>query len=441
MNELFFDLSSNIRFWQTFGIYDFITTAMNNGAPYSYDQEARVLYSGNVYRSLVSANTFIPNDPTKWVLEEKGFIAQLVTAGQQGKYLRVKADLSGYELTTPPVGRNIIMNGDFAISQRGTSFAPVVNVDWTIDRWAWSEVIDGGVKSGHAVNQVLFDRGQVDVPNNPTYHMDVSGNIAGGAGFEQLGMIHMAEDVSQFSGENCVLSFWVKGSVAGQFYLNAQQVFGYGGGFSPQVNIDDIDQMIPVITDWIKITLPVSMPSIVGKNINPNQNFIQLSAVWQMGAARAAQAPNAVANAYGGVLSFADVQLEKGTVATEYDRLEIGIQFKQCQRFFQIMDFDSIAALIFRCQASAILHSQNFPFAAMRKAPTCSTQYGLGLLSFLNLSANGDLGGTFPFNFIAGSNNMLRVESASGGTDGEFYGSVFLGGGGAWLDAEMVVNG
>lgn len=60
MNQLFFDITSAIQQYQQFGVPPFITTAMNNGSPFSYAQYARVLYSGAVYQSLVNSNTDTP---------------------------------------------------------------------------------------------------------------------------------------------------------------------------------------------------------------------------------------------------------------------------------------------------------------------------------------------------------------------------------------------
>lgn len=72
-NQLFFDITSAIQQYQTHGIPDFITSTANGGTPYSYDKYARVLYDDGTngvrpYESLISSNTSLPTDNTKWKL-------------------------------------------------------------------------------------------------------------------------------------------------------------------------------------------------------------------------------------------------------------------------------------------------------------------------------------------------------------------------------------
>lgn len=68
MNQVFFDMTTAIAELQSQGVPDFITTALNGGAAYSYAQYAVVKYSGDLYISLVAANTALPSDATKWAL-------------------------------------------------------------------------------------------------------------------------------------------------------------------------------------------------------------------------------------------------------------------------------------------------------------------------------------------------------------------------------------
>lgn len=68
MNQLLFDITTALREYQIMGTPDFITSAQNGGTAYSYDQNAIVKYSGVLYISLVSSNTALPNDATKWAL-------------------------------------------------------------------------------------------------------------------------------------------------------------------------------------------------------------------------------------------------------------------------------------------------------------------------------------------------------------------------------------
>jgi len=70
-NQLLYDITNWIREFTIIGTPDFITTAQNGGAPYSYQAGARVMFDdGGGYvrwESLVGTNTSSPlSDPTKW---------------------------------------------------------------------------------------------------------------------------------------------------------------------------------------------------------------------------------------------------------------------------------------------------------------------------------------------------------------------------------------
>lgn len=65
-NQLFFDITNALGELQGQGVPDFITSALNGGTAYSYGQNALVRYSGELYVSLVAANTATPADATKW---------------------------------------------------------------------------------------------------------------------------------------------------------------------------------------------------------------------------------------------------------------------------------------------------------------------------------------------------------------------------------------
>lgn len=67
MNELFFDITTAIAELQSQGVPDFITAALNGGVAYSYGENAIVRWTdGDIYISLVAANTDDPTVPASW---------------------------------------------------------------------------------------------------------------------------------------------------------------------------------------------------------------------------------------------------------------------------------------------------------------------------------------------------------------------------------------
>ena len=85
-NDLMFAITENIQQYQQFSTPEFITTADNDGAPYSYSSGARVRYDDGggfkVYVSLADYNTSLPTDTTKWtpVVDAPATTAQAIAA-------------------------------------------------------------------------------------------------------------------------------------------------------------------------------------------------------------------------------------------------------------------------------------------------------------------------------------------------------------------------
>lgn len=69
-NSLFYEITRAIRQYQTEGFPEFIEDIDNDGAPFAYGFNAYVRYDAgsgyDIYRSIVSANTSLPTDDTKW---------------------------------------------------------------------------------------------------------------------------------------------------------------------------------------------------------------------------------------------------------------------------------------------------------------------------------------------------------------------------------------
>lgn len=80
MNQILNDVTSAIQQYQQNGIPPFITSAMNGGSPFSYDQYATVLLDGIAYQSLINSNTDTPPS-SNWVVFQvnNGLLDQVVT--------------------------------------------------------------------------------------------------------------------------------------------------------------------------------------------------------------------------------------------------------------------------------------------------------------------------------------------------------------------------
>lgn len=126
MNALFYDITAAIAELQSRGVPDFITSTLNGGTAYSYDARAVVRYSGDLYISLVAANTATPADTTKWAL--------LPTPAriQTQAYISASAGGSVNALTLSLIPAATAWDGLFvAVRANGanTSTTPTLNID------------------------------------------------------------------------------------------------------------------------------------------------------------------------------------------------------------------------------------------------------------------------------------------------------------------------
>jgi hypothetical protein len=219
---------------------------------------------------------------------------------------------------TSVIGRkNYIINGNFDIWQRGTSFT---SSGYHADRW--SSVISGTGTT--TISQQTFTLGQTDVPNNPKYHLRYaksSGATTGDFISTKL------ENVRNFSGETVTLSFWAKASAATTLSPSFRQYFGSGGSPSSLVQYDKAD--LSVTTSWQKFTINNTFTSISGKTLGTDgadhiEFFFEIK------------------NGANDSLDVAQFQLEKGSVATDFEIRPIGEEIHLCKRYYQIISGASL---------------------------------------------------------------------------------------------------
>jgi hypothetical protein len=191
--------------------------------------------------------------------------SQSFTQAQRGQ---ARANIGGSILAG---FRNKLINGDFDIWQRGTSFAQSAG-GYTADRWT---SIYAGAPANITHSRQSFPVGQADVPGNPKFFYRITNTSIGSVtlqAFEQR-----IEGVETLSGKQVTLTFFMKASAA--FTLEASlcrlyQNFGTGGSPSPQVDNNFVGALsdTAVTTSWKKFTVTRSLPSIAGKTLGSNGN-------------------------------------------------------------------------------------------------------------------------------------------------------------------------
>jgi len=215
------------------------------------------------------------------------------------------------------VGRkNLIINGGFDVWQRGTSFsASGGSPIYTADRFTAN--MSGG---STVTSRQAFTAGQTDVPDNPKYFLRYNCTV----GNNNCGIHQRLEDISKLSGQTVTLSFWAKGTnpSSGSFVSSWIQSFGSGGSSSYEW---EAANGIVLTSDWQKFTITTTVPSVSGKTIGAN-NFLWVEVLRQAGTDTGTAAWTA---------DIANVQLELGSVATEFEHRSYGEELALCQRYYQ----------------------------------------------------------------------------------------------------------
>ena len=252
--------------------------------------------------------------------------------------------------------RNAIINGNFDIWQRGTSFTNPANTAYTADRWS---AIWNGSGATRTVERVNFPLGQTDVPGEPAYMLRFAQTVGGtGATFNQLAQL--IEDVRTFAGQQVTISFYMR-STASITLPTVQFVQNFGtGGLPSAVVITNLLTSVSITTSWQRIQATVTVPSISGKALGSNGDS---SLAFDIGFPL-----NSTFS-----VDIAQVQVEPGPVATPFERRPIGTELALCQRYYCET---RAAARFYSAINSQANENQVYWPAEMRGTPTTTISTG-----------------------------------------------------------------
>ena len=276
-------------------------------------------------------------------------------------------------------GKNAIINGDFGIWQRGTSFSNPASGSYIADRFL---INYDGTGATRTLSQQTFTPGTAPVAGyEGTFFYRYAHTVAGTAGTYNNILEQYVEDVRVFAGQTVTYSFWAKAGSAISLTMGIAQNFGSGG--SAVVGVGT--QSISLTTSWTRFSYTVSIPSVAGKTIGTSS---KLDAYVQL-------APNTVAT-----IDFWGVQLEAGSVATAFQTATGTKQgeLAACQRYFQVEN----AGVTFTARSGNTTLADGVAFlpVTMRTTPSLSVTAALkidnaGVANYTQSSGGVTIGG-FP---------------------------------------------
>ena len=281
-------------------------------------------------------------------------------------------------------GKNKVINGDFGIWQRGTSFSNPANGAFTTDRWTLAY---NGTGITSSVTQETFTPGSAPVAGyEGSYFLRHDVSVAG-TGNTTRQFRQPIEDVRTFAGQTVTLSFWAKADTNRTISTYLAQIFGTGGSAS----VDSATKNYSVTTTWQRFTQTVTLASISGKTIGTNSN---LRVVLQMPS-------NSTLT-----VDFWGVQLEAGNVSTSFQTATGTIQgeLAACHRYYQLLASGNGKALgMANSYATTAFDAFIHLPVEMRTTPTLSVVSGTNYYQIYTTLAT-----TFN-DFSLGGNTTARV--------------------------------
>jgi len=251
-------------------------------------------------------------------------------------------------------GKNKIINGDFGIWQRGTSFSNPSNV-YTADRWV------AGTDATCTVSQQTFTPATAPVSGYEGTYYYRAAKSAGGTYFQANQKI---EDVRAFAGQAITVSFWAKADSAITLAVQGYQNFGSGG--STQVTA--LNTSVTLTTSWARYSVTATLPSISGKTIGTSSYLMLPYFLYSSSSAA--------------TIDMWGAQVEAGSTATAFQTATGTIQgeLAACQRYYWRSSHTSSYAnygIAYADQTNSLYASIKLP-VTMRVRPTSVDYSTLG---------------------------------------------------------------
>jgi hypothetical protein len=207
--------------------------------------------------------------------------------------------------------RNKVINGAFQVWQRGNG--PHTAYAKCADMWDFTYDGTGGTRS---LTRAQHNPGQ-EIEDEANYAVFAQ-SAAGTATWNGLEV--NIEDVRTMNGKTVTLSFWAKADADRTMDWFARQIFGTGGSAA----VSSGNTSFNLTTSWVKYTHTFTLPSVAGKTIGTGINKLLLLFMPPLTAF---------------TINIANVQLELGSVATQFENRSLGLELQLCQRYYVKMDY------------------------------------------------------------------------------------------------------
>lgn len=243
----------------------------------------------------------------------------------------------GYPITNSSMARQAIINGNFDVWQRGTSFTNPTTATYTADRFSL-----GIINTGTLPTNIVHSRQELtpgDIPGSFYYYRiapDGAGSSIGASDLYELKQsIEYGTRYLCGLGKSVTVSFYARASVASKkLGVYAVQIYGTGGSPTSAEVINGSN--FTLTSSWVKYTATITTNTLVGKTFGTaNDDYLQLRFLVAWGDTTDARVGATGAETFGGsgTIDIAQVQLCAGDVALPFQPKSFVQELADCQRY------------------------------------------------------------------------------------------------------------
>jgi hypothetical protein len=340
-----------------------------NGLTLAYTVGSEQVYLNGVLQ--VRGSDYTATNGTSIVLASGAVVSDVLNViafsalALSDTYTQAQADAKFFQTANAFLaGKNKIINGDFGIWQRGTTFNSVVSGQYTADRWA-GLFINGTIN----VTRQAFTPGTAPVAGYESSYFVRMARTSTAAITDYFGQ--NIEDVRTFAGQTVTLSVWAKGSSAFTVQAYFDQNFGSGGS----TTVGSSAGTFNLTTSWQRFTFSVTLASIAGKTIGTN-NMLQTVFTFPTGAGNVS-------------LDLWGLQVEAGSVATPFQTATgtLAGELAACQRYYYRIENEatgSFTAITGVASTATLATFLITPKVTMRIKPTSVEAISLRVYDYVN---------------------------------------------------------
>lgn len=253
--------------------------------------------------------------------------------------VRTQSTLTSTISTPNQFTNNAILNSNFNIAQRNTTFTNPASASYTLDRWKWSFSLDGGTDPTLIISQQILTAGDIA----SSYHYARLNASAAGSSYGTNSFHHLIQLIERGTRMLCGLnrkvtvSFYARSSIASKkLGIRLSQNYGTGGSPSSSEVINGTNWTLT--STWTRYSYTFTTNTLVGKTFGTgDDDSLSLAFFSQWGATIATQVGASGAETFlgSGNIDIAQVMLSTGDQTLDYQPRLFSEEFQLCQRYYQ----------------------------------------------------------------------------------------------------------